>query len=146
LGKITILIILRAVYGNIHTPYANALIAHYKWDSCIIVQKPFNVIQCYEYFAKSLKGALRERVITTLLYENKNETADVSYCLQSALDFILNKDFASLLQNLKAHLTTGSAAFPFKLPDTSGVLHDYEDFKGKVIFIGFLVYWLQRMH
>ena len=117
--------------------YANALIARYRWDSCIIAQNPFDVIECYKYFAKALQGELRERVITTLLYANRSETAAVSYCLQSAFGFISNKDFDSLLRTLKANLTMGSAAYQFKLQDTSGFFREYEEFKNKVILLDF---------
>ena len=116
---------------------ANALIARYKWDSCVLTDQSFNVINCYRYFVNILEGGLRERVITTLLYDNKKETASVSYCLQSTFDFILSNDFRNLLLSLKGHLTTGSNSFKFQLPDTSGVLFRYDDFKGKVVLLDF---------
>jgi thiol-disulfide isomerase/thioredoxin len=117
--------------------YANALIARFKWDSCVLIKKPFNTRNCYAYFKSNYTGTLRERIVTTLLYENRNKAEDISNCLQSSFDYVTNRDFRRILQNIATHLTKGSIAYQFQLPDTSGVVHDYSEFKGKVVLLDF---------
>jgi thiol-disulfide isomerase/thioredoxin len=117
--------------------YANAIIAKYKWDSCVMVEKSFSATRCYEYIRKNYKGSLREKIVTTLLYETRKQGEDISNCLRSSLSYVVNKDFKRILQNLQTGLTKGSSAFKFNLPDTSGIMHDYTEFKGKVILLDF---------
>jgi thiol-disulfide isomerase/thioredoxin len=95
------------------------------------------VSSCYDHFKTNYSGSLRERIITTLLYDNKSKTEDISYCLKTALDYISNEDFRRLLQNIKNNLITGSVAYEFKLPDENGMFRDYSDFRGKVVLLDF---------
>ena len=117
--------------------YPNAMIAKYRWDSSVITRQPFSVSRCYEYFRKNYSGALRERIVTLLLYMNKNKSEELSACVKSALTYASHKDLRPILQNMHDHLTVGSTAYEFQLQDTSGVMRRFSEFKGKVVLLDF---------
>ena len=117
--------------------YAKALISKYKWDSCVVAKRPFNLIDCYDFFRLNLKGGLREKVIATLLYDNKSNSEDFSFCLRTALNYVSSPDFRNLLQKLENNLQIGSVAYKFRLPDTNGGLREFSEFQGKVVLLDF---------
>jgi thiol-disulfide isomerase/thioredoxin len=116
--------------------YANALIAKYKWDSCIVINRKFKVKECYEYFTNKYKGSLREKIITVLLNDSKDEPEDFSSCLNSSLRFVKNRDFKGILAIL-SNVIKGASAYNFNLSDTSGVEHSLSEYGGKVVLLDF---------
>ncbi|WP_162846969.1 TlpA family protein disulfide reductase [Mucilaginibacter gracilis] len=114
-----------------------SIIAKYKLDSCIAVNRPFDVKKCYLYLKNNFKADLRERLVTEMIYDRKDKGVDLSDEISDALGYFKKKDFVFILKKLRAVRLMGGLANNFSLPDTNGVLKHLSDFKGKVVLIDF---------
>jgi len=117
--------------------YAASLISRYTFDSCYVNNRPFIVKDCYKYIVNHYQGALRERLVTDLLYKNRKATEDISGNINDALTYVHNPDFIAVLQKVKANHIVGAPACNFSLPDPQGNLHSLDEYKGKIILVDF---------
>jgi thiol-disulfide isomerase/thioredoxin len=125
------------ILEHINDDLGLGFVEKYRFDSCLLMNRKFVVRNCYDYLKKTFSGFLRERIITAFLFNYRNKSADISWCISDALITVTNKDFRGVLQKLKLWDVVGANAFNFSLPDINGKIKTLSDFKGKVVLIDF---------
>ncbi len=116
--------------------YTNLLMLKHIVDSFAMVEKPFNLVDCYEQVKKKYTGIIRERLITSLLdrYRLLNQQ---SLCLQDAVTIVKDPELKALLLKEYLNKLKGTAAFNFTLTNTAGQTVKLSDFKNKVVILDF---------
>jgi thiol-disulfide isomerase/thioredoxin len=118
--------------------YPNSIIDKYRYDSCTKLQRPFIVKDCYTFIKRSFHGLLRERLITTLLFNSKNDgKVDLADFMRDALGIVNDPQFRPILLKLKSNMTSGALAYNFSLPDVNGKKRTLKEFNGSVILMDF---------
>jgi thiol-disulfide isomerase/thioredoxin len=82
-------------------------------------------------------GALRERLITNLLYNYRTNPQDLAFLIKDALSFVRKEDFKVILEKLQSSRIKGATAYNFSLPDSEGKMHTLSEYRGKAVFIDF---------
>lgn len=116
---------------------STSLLTKYNYDSCIVKHKIFSIKDCYKLFKYRYKGGLRERIISTLIFSNRNHSKDYEDCIVDALKWIKNEELFTALDELYRNNLIGRSFFNFSLPDTSGRHHTLQEFKGRVVVLDF---------
>lgn len=121
-------------YLSYSQSFAHAVIYKFRFDSCTVVNKPYEFINCYNYLKDSYSGVLRERILTNLIYDNRT-VGDILIGIKDAQNFVINSDFKPVLLKLRNQRTQGVKAYEFMLPDTTGKIFTLSQFKGKVVVL-----------
>jgi len=91
----------------------------------------------YEELILQNNGKVREKILMSYLIgrggSQKENKMDSIY--RDALKYVSQPPYRALLIRLASALKVGSAAYPFRLPDSCGKIVSLKDFKGKVILI-----------
>lgn len=117
--------------------YSLGVFTRYKFDSCTYVNKSFSLNKCYNFLNDHYPGAVRQRLLLSVIYLNKDSGNDL-YPLVSAVTSLIDyTPFKNILNSLKSNRLAGAEAFPFNLPDTSGQIHSFNEYKGKVVLLDF---------
>ncbi|MDB5122414.1 MAG: TlpA family protein disulfide reductase [Mucilaginibacter sp.] len=117
--------------------YCEGLIANYKLDQYRLKNDKFSVTKCYQTFKHQYSGLLRDRLLTMLLYANRNAPGDITDCFDDAATLIKEPVLREVLDNIKTSGLNGGGAYNFTLPDTSGKNVSFADFKGKTVLLDF---------
>lgn len=116
--------------------YAAGLIAKYRLDSCWFNNQPFDLHKAYTYLQQQYQGALRERILTYLLFQERKNKMDVTL-INHTLDRVRDKNFRMVLESLKSSRIKGAEAYNFRLTDSSGTKYSMQDFANNVVLLDF---------
>jgi len=122
------------IYSNY---FADYILDKYLMDSCLRLHRGFIVSRCYTYLVKRYSGQLRERLITNLIYENRNTAEDFTYLIRDALSYFTNTDFRSVLLKLKSSRMVAAEAPAFSVQDVQGKAQKLMNFKNRVVLLDF---------
>lgn len=117
--------------------YVSGIITRYIFDSCTYVNKPFSILNSYNFFLQHYTGAIQQRLLLGIIYLDKDSGNDLYPLVNRAIGRIDYLPFKKILNSLKSNRLAGADAYPFNLPDTSGKFHKLREFKGKVILLDF---------
>ncbi len=117
--------------------YSLGIIVQYKLDSCTYRNKLFSINKCFQYILKNFSGAIRQRLILTLIYLERDSAGSLYPYINKANDLLSYVPFKQILTSLRSNRIAGADAYHFNLPDTSGKFHTLREFKGKVILLDF---------
>ena len=117
--------------------FKDYIVYQFKVDSCQFTHRKFTEHACYRYESSKFTGALREQLVTSLLWENKRAPEHISGDIQDALTYIKNPAFKRFLEQIKATNTAGAPSANFMLESPSGKLTSLNEFKGKVVILDF---------
>jgi thiol-disulfide isomerase/thioredoxin len=109
----------------------------YMIDSCYKLNKRFKLENYFNYVMDSYKGGLRERLLMNILIPQLDSSANIIPLVNTALRVIVLPQFKNLLYEFKQRRQPGAEAFDFMLPDTSGKMIHFSNFKGKVVLLDF---------
>jgi len=113
------------------------IIYKYKVDSCLSRHRRFNVHDCYLYENSTFSGAVRDNLVTSLLWEGKQAPGFVADDITNSLTYVKNPDFRELLKRINSRNTTGAIAPNFTLENKDNKLVNLKQFKGKVVILDF---------
>lgn len=117
--------------------YTLGLLTKFKYDSCTVTGKFYNVENSFNFFYKKYSGGLRERLILNAIYLDKDLNGNLLPYVGQALDVITDPDLQLVLLKLKHSRLSGAQAFEFTLQDTSGKMRSFSEFKGKIVLLDF---------
>lgn len=117
--------------------FCEGVIAKYRLDSCFRKNEPFAVSPCYYTLKTRYSGPLREKLLTTLLYNYRNGAEDISDCLNDATSLIRTPVLKVVLESLQIAGFKDTEVYKFALSDTSGKKVFLADFKGKIVLLDF---------
>jgi thiol-disulfide isomerase/thioredoxin len=117
--------------------YTDGLRTKYLYDSCTLKNRPDILQASFKYYLQKYKGDLRERLLLNELFWKKESTEDITPYVNKALTLINYQPFITILKNFKSKRLPGSPAYNFSLPDTSGKIHIFSEYKGKVVLLDF---------
>ncbi|MEZ2338333.1 TlpA family protein disulfide reductase [Mucilaginibacter sp. RCC_168] len=123
-----------ACYNSFFTQY---LIEKYKVDSCLLKNKPFDVVSCLDFLMRNYKGMLREQLITTLITTAKSFPAGLNQKINKALSVTTNTNYSRVLLEISKTRFEGANAVDFSFQNPSGRLVKASDFKGQVLIVDF---------
>ncbi|MCR8559038.1 TlpA family protein disulfide reductase [Mucilaginibacter sp. BJC16-A38] len=117
--------------------FCEGVIAKYRLDSCFRKNELFSVSRCYTALKRCYSGLLREKLLTTLLYNCRNNPEDISDCLSDAAGLIRVPVLKAVLESLQMAGFKDTEVYKFALSDTSGKKVFLSDFKGKIVLLDF---------
>ncbi|WP_157543872.1 TlpA family protein disulfide reductase [Mucilaginibacter paludis] len=123
-------------YASKSNFYTIGLIDSYRLDSCLLKGQSFALAKAYKYFKTKYAGEFRERIVSFLLYEEKENQLN-NDIITNALGFVHNRNYRNVILKLKNTYSEGAYAYNFLLKDSLNNLHKMSDFKGKVVILDF---------
>lgn len=115
--------------------YSEGIIARYRLDSCIMTGKTFSVTACYRFLREKYSASLRDRLLTTLLYDRRMVNEDLSGCIKDAIQICGSETLRNVLTDLQK--STQINIHRYVLTDSTGKLIPLSTFKGKKIIMDF---------
>ncbi|MGS2762933.1 TlpA family protein disulfide reductase [Sinomicrobium sp. M5D2P9] len=116
--------------------FPNYFIHKFRYDSCTVAGKKFQLGDCYCFMDKTLSGELREKCLTHLIVKNLKSDSLTKY-RNMALNSIKSKAYKELIERMTAKHISGIDAFDFSVSDKDGKQYSLSDFKGKVVVLDF---------
>lgn len=117
--------------------YTDGVVTKYKFDSCTVPNRPYTLHKSYDYLTHNFSGGMEERLVINEIYGNKDSKENLVPFVDQALDFVTFPEFKAILIGLKSTRLAGAPAFNFNLPDASGRIRSFSEFKGKVVLLDF---------
>jgi len=117
--------------------FCDGVIAKYRLDSCFRKNELFSVSRCYYTIKAHYSGLLREKLLTTLLYNYRNSAEDISGCLNDVTHLIRAPVLKAVLESLQMSGFKDLEVYNFTLQDTSGKKVLLSAFKGKTVLLDF---------
>lgn len=112
------------------------MIYKYRFDSCFMKERLYEIAKSYAYFTTHYKGALKTKFQVYLANSSKATVQEQHYT-DSLLKADLDPFYKTILNRLRSRFTAGTVAYPFILKDEKGRDVALSDFKGKVILLDF---------
>lgn len=117
--------------------YTFGLRQKFLYDSCTYPQPRFTIKRSFNYFLHNFSGGLRERLLFNEIYLNRESTEDITNYVRLSLNVIKDRKFRAILKEIEKQRMPGAPAYEFSLPDTSGKIRTFSEFKGKVVLMDF---------
>jgi thiol-disulfide isomerase/thioredoxin len=117
--------------------YPAYIIEKYKVDSCLAMNRNYDIVPCLSYMFKRYSGKLREQLVMALICASRQFPAELGNEINTALTFIGNPDYRRVLQQILATRIEGAQAFNFHLTDMDGRSVQLSDFKNEVVVLDF---------
>ncbi|WCT13461.1 TlpA family protein disulfide reductase [Mucilaginibacter jinjuensis] len=124
--------------GNPYLPYSQsymlAVLEKFEFDSCLVLNRPYEITKVYQYIKTNFSGFLRDRILTNLIY-NSRAGSGISVIVKDAIAIVSNNDFKPVLIKLANQRIKGVKAYNFSLADTSGKIYTLSQFNNKVVVL-----------
>jgi len=117
--------------------YVHYLIEKYKVDTCLVMKKPLNIVDCLSYFSQKYKGHLKEQLITTILCDSKQFPKELSKWVANSLPFIENPAYRIVLTGILSNRIEGAQAYNFSLRDLDDNIIQLAEYKDQVVLLDF---------
>jgi thiol-disulfide isomerase/thioredoxin len=117
--------------------YLGGIINQYRRDSCFMLGKSFDVMNCYNYLKRNFFGSVKEALVTWLIFDWKNTSPDLQSMITDALTYVKNDDFRNVLLKIESSKIKGAAAYNFQLTDQKGRKISFDQFRGKSVLLDF---------
>ncbi|WP_454801388.1 peroxiredoxin family protein [Mucilaginibacter phyllosphaerae] len=117
--------------------YAEYLLEKFKFDSCAVINRPFEMKPYLQYLLKNLSGLQRDKSIVYALIKSKEISGDITEELNLAIAKASNPELATTITEFRNLKTDGATAFDFSLTDVNGKQVKLSDFRGKPVILDF---------
>jgi len=121
------------IYSNFYVEY---IIEKYKVDSCLVINKGFNIYNTYKFFVQHFSGQLREEIVTSLLCNNFDYSDSFSKAISEALVLLKTPVYREAIFSLNRR-GNGAIAYDFILSDVNGNLRKFHEFKDRTVVLDF---------
>ena len=117
--------------------YIQYLFHKYEVDSCLMLSRPFDIVNCLSYFYSHDSGQLREQLIGYIISENYQYPAALKSSINQILPVIRNPDYREIMKQIEAKRIDGDQAYKFSLMNANGEAVGLGDFAGQVVVLDF---------
>lgn len=93
--------------------------------------------QIYQRIKADYQGELKDKLITVFLLENLNKLKNISDLLADSQTQVKGSFYKSLLDKAANTFAEGAAAHDFALPDKTGKIVRFSDYKDKIVYLDF---------
>jgi thiol-disulfide isomerase/thioredoxin len=117
--------------------YIKYLYDKYRVDSCLTINRKFQVTNCLNFFAKKYSGLLREQLFACVITETKQYPRELREVIDRELVSMKNSDYRQFLNSVDDTRIEGAPAYNFTLNDIHDKIVQLKDFRGQVVVLDF---------
>jgi len=99
--------------------------------------KSIDIPEFYQDISLKYHGEIKDKLLFLLYLQLSSTMRNSTKHIDSILSTMGNNASRNMLEEWKSHLTEGSPAYPFVLPDPAGKFFSLNDLKGKIIIADF---------
>lgn len=117
--------------------YIKYLFRKYEVDSGLMISRPFNIVDCLNYFSSHYSGKLREQLTGYIMSENYQYPIALKKSIERILPFISNPDYRQVMEQIEFMRIDGDKAYNFSLKNANDQAVRLDDFAGQVVILDF---------